>query len=290
MKMMNESIWFVCTQSTLCQCLFVWVKPCCMMRWHGGGKLSHASPIWEWILQSVFVSWLLGGHPRFIHYLKSCSNSVWDVKHDNTFLYLRGRGSGSWQEGYLNEVLCLFNLLSFLPHPTSASHQSERKRKSDGLTRRVSKKTSSCEINRNCSGWVFQVTPNRKRGYSNKVTEDKKNKKKVTVAEGSPVQWAWLTAQLTTSKGFCWPGTAKRDVAQSLNQHAHLQTCIHKWYSACLWARRFNTCFSCCQKVCVKGAACHIRKILSLALLKRVRQENHTQICTVKMKLQPGDG
>lgn len=96
-KKLNESIWFVCTQSTLCQWMFVWVRPSCMMRWHSGGKLSHALPIWEWSLQSVFVSWLLGGHPRFIHYLKSCSNSVWDVKHDSAFLYLRGSGSGSWQ-------------------------------------------------------------------------------------------------------------------------------------------------------------------------------------------------
>lgn len=43
---------------------------------------------------AVSVSWQLGGHPWFIHYLlRSCSNSVWDLKHDGAFLHL-GEGVG----------------------------------------------------------------------------------------------------------------------------------------------------------------------------------------------------
>lgn len=184
--------------------------------------------------------------------------------------------------------VCLTSSLFFHIQPRLHIKASERENQTDwpAAFPKRRRPVRSTEI---AQDECFKLHLTRKEAIQIKLQKIKK-KKKVTVAEGSPVQWAWLTAQLTTSKGFCWPGTAKRDVARSLNQHAHLQTCIHKWYSACLWARRFNTCFSCCQKVCVKGAACHIRKILSLALLKRVRQENHTQICTVKMKLQPGDG
>lgn len=101
----------VCTHATVCQ---VCVKPSCMMRWHGGGKLTHPSPIWERRLQFVFVSRLLGGHPRFIHYLKSCRNSVWDLKHDSAFLHLRKKREWELREVYFNEVcVCLTSSLFF---------------------------------------------------------------------------------------------------------------------------------------------------------------------------------
>lgn len=186
--------------------------------------------------------------------------------------------------------VCLTSCLFFHIQPRRHIKASERENQTDWPAefpkrRRPARSTEIAQDG--CFVLKNRGTFNMKRGYSNKV---QKIFFKVMVAEGSPAQWAWLTAQLTTSKGFCWPGTAKRDVEWSLNRHVHLHTCIPKWYSACLWARHFNACFNCCQNVCVKGAACHYGKILSLALLKRVRQENHTQICTVNVKLQPGDG
>lgn len=114
----------VYTHAAICK---VCVKPSCMMRWHGGGKLSHPLPIWEQGLQFVFISWLLGGHSLFIHYLKSCRSSVWDLKHDSAFLYLRKR---EWEltEVYFNEVcVCLTSSLFF--QPTPALHESKAKEK-----------------------------------------------------------------------------------------------------------------------------------------------------------------
>lgn len=67
-----------------------------MMRWHDGGKLSHPLPSWESVcpgVQFFFVSWLLGGYPRLILYLKSCSNFAWETMLDRAFLYYRA-GSG----------------------------------------------------------------------------------------------------------------------------------------------------------------------------------------------------
>lgn len=69
----------------------------------------------------------VAGYPRFIHYLKSCRNSVWDLKHDNTFLYLRKR---EWEltEVCFNEVfVCLTSSRFFVIRLWLHMKESERK-------------------------------------------------------------------------------------------------------------------------------------------------------------------
>lgn len=80
---------------------------------------------------AVCLCFLVAGHPRFIHYLKSCCNSVWDLKHDNTFLYLRKR---EWEltEVCFNEVfVCLTSSRFFVIRLWLHMKESERKNQTD---------------------------------------------------------------------------------------------------------------------------------------------------------------
>lgn len=155
---------------------------------------------------AVCLCFLVAGHPRFIHYLKSCCNSVWDLKHDNTFLYLRKR---EWEltEVCFNEVfVCLTSSRFFVIRLWLHMKESERKNQTD-WPGRVWGLRSLClrRTNRTAQDECFKLKLKQFWGLQEMIV-------KMTVAEGYPVQWAWLTAQLTTSKGFCWTDRSERDV------------------------------------------------------------------------------
>ena len=129
----NKSSWVInmyamhFTEMKPQKCVFVCVKQSWTMRWRSDGKLSHPEPTWEWVCSYSAFPGCWVGIPWFIHYLKSCSNSVWDVKHDSVPV-------PEWELTlvYFNEVcVCLTSSSLFFQIQPSASCESERKRKRD---------------------------------------------------------------------------------------------------------------------------------------------------------------
>lgn len=152
---------------------------------------------------AVCLCCLVAGHPLFTHYLKSCSNSVWDLKHDDTFLYLRMREwelTDVWFTEVFSVGLTSFLLFFFFFSRFTSGRKRARKNQTDSPG-----KIWGCdqfalgETNPDARDECFELKLTQLWGLQ--VTTD--DCKRIS----SPV--SMTTAQLTTFRSFCWTDRCK---------------------------------------------------------------------------------